>query len=201
MNLLPIWHTSSNNFDRNQLLKKRSDLKITGELILNKNTSSPTATTTTTSASVTIKEDIMTQKTNKTNTNHNYFNSNKLNKQLNTINNNINNATTTTSKLIIIQNNNYDDYRFNNNSSSNITTATTTLAQTTSEFKSYSLTNFKNTHLTSDLSSLISFHDTDIFRSQNWSEINFKRNCSYFKRYFIYIINEIKRNINCLKCI
>ena len=33
MNLLPIWHTSSNNHQKFKILKKRTDLRINGELI------------------------------------------------------------------------------------------------------------------------------------------------------------------------
>ncbi len=33
MNLLPIWHTSSNNYQKFKILKKRTDLRINGELI------------------------------------------------------------------------------------------------------------------------------------------------------------------------
>ena len=33
LKLLPIWHTSASNYDRKMLLKKRSDLRVRGELI------------------------------------------------------------------------------------------------------------------------------------------------------------------------
>ena len=35
MNLLPIWHTSSNNYQKFKISKKRTDLRINGELITN----------------------------------------------------------------------------------------------------------------------------------------------------------------------